>query len=142
MSGLSETAPSRHSEFLRFLVVGGVAAVVNFGSRILLSEVTSFGVAVAIAYPIGMTTAYLLSKRFVFAASGRKAHDEFVRFAIVNVVAAVQVWLISVGLADYLFPYAGFAWHPEEVAHAVGVVAPTLTSYLGHRHFSFRQSGS
>lgn len=132
----------RRSEFLRFVLVGGFSAAVNFGSRIALSQMTSFEVAVLLAYLIGMTTAYFLSRRFVFAASGRKAHDEFIRFGIVNLFAAAQVWVISVGLALYLFPAVGFTWFPEEVAHAIGVAAPVLTSYFGHRHFSFAQNAS
>jgi putative flippase GtrA len=140
MSDASAATSGHRSEFLRFLVVGGFSAAVNFGSRILLSQYFSFGIAVLIAFCIGMTTGYVLSKRFVFAASGRKAHDEFMRFGIVNLIAVVQVWLISVGLADYLFPAIGFTWFPQAVAHALGVASPVVTSYLGHRHFSFAQS--
>jgi putative flippase GtrA len=140
MSRISEAAPSRHSEFLRFLIVGGVSAAINFGSRILLSQMFTFGIAVLIAFCIGMTTAYILSRRFVFANTGRKAHEEFMRFGLVNLVAAVQVWLISIGLADYLFPAIGFIWFPQAVAHAIGVAAPVVTSYFGHRHFSFAQT--
>jgi putative flippase GtrA len=128
---------ARRVEFVRFLVVGGLAAVVNVGARALFSLVTSFEVAVVLAFPFGVATAFLLSKRYVFRESGRKAHDEFVRFGLVNLVAAAQVWLISVGLARLAFPALGFVWHADTIAHAIGVAAPTVTSYFGHRHFSF-----
>lgn len=141
MSAEAGTEP-RRSEFGRFLLVGGFSAAVNFASRIALSQVVSFEAAVLLAYLIGMTTAYVLSKRFVFGASGRTAHSEFMRFCIVNLFAAAQVWLISVALARYLFPAMGFTLYPEEVAHAIGVATPVLTSYFGHRHFSFAKSAS
>ena len=124
-------------EFGRFLVTGGIAAGVNVLSRWLFNFVMPFEAAVVVAYLVGMITAYLLAKLFVFEASGRSAGDEFFRFALVNVVALAQVWLVSVGLARYLFPAIGFDWHAEDVAHLIGVVIPAVTSYLGHRHFSF-----
>lgn len=127
----------KRSEFSRFLLVGGFAAAVNMASRYFLNMVMSFEWSVLFAYGFGMVTAFLLSKRYVFAASGRQAHDEFFRFVLVNVVAAVQVWLISVGLERFLFPAIQLIWHPKEIAHLIGVAMPTVTSYFGHRHFSF-----
>lgn len=124
-------------EFGRFLVTGGIAAGANVLSRWLFNFVMPFEVAVVVAYLVGMTTAYVLAKLFVFEASGRTARDEFFRFAIVNVVALAQVWLVSVGLARYLFPAIGFTWHADDIAHLIGVAVPAVTSYLGHRHFSF-----
>ena len=123
--------------FILFLGAGGAAAVVNILSRIALNWVMRYEVAIVVAYLIGMTTAYLLNKRFVFAASGRNVTSEYLRFALVNLAAVAQVWIVSVGLARYVFPAAGFAWHAETVAHVIGVAVPVFTSYLGHKHFSF-----
>lgn len=124
-------------EFGRFLLTGGVAAGVNVASRWLLSHAMAYEVAVVVAYLVGMTTAYLLSRAFVFARSGRAVVDEAVRFALVNVFALVQVWIVSVGLARLVFPAIGFDWHGEDIAHLIGVAVPAVTSYFGHRHFSF-----
>lgn len=124
-------------EFGRFLLTGGVAAGVNVVSRWLLSHATPYEIAVVLAYLVGMVTAYLLSRAFVFARSGRTVTDEALRFALVNVVALVQVWIVSVGLARLVFPAVGFNWHAEDIAHLIGVVIPAVTSYFGHRHFSF-----
>jgi putative flippase GtrA len=135
---MSRSGPDRR-EFIRFVAVGGLAAAMNIGARYAINLMTSFEVAVIVAYVIGMVTAFVLSKRFVFRESGRKAHDEFVRFGIINLVAAAQVWLISIGLARFAFPGLAFNWHPDTVAHVIGVAAPVVTSYLGHRHFTFAQ---
>lgn len=124
-------------EFGRFLVTGGVAAGVNVGARWLLSHAMVYEVAVAVAYLVGMATAYALTRLFVFERSGRAMVDEAVRFAIVNMVALAQVWVVSVGLARLAFPAVGFAWHAEDIAHLIGVAIPAVTSYFGHRHFSF-----
>jgi putative flippase GtrA len=67
--------------------------------------------------------------------------SEYTRFALVNLAAVAQVWIVSVGLARLAFPAIGFTWHAETVAHVIGVAIPVFTSYLGHKHFSFAAKG-
>jgi putative flippase GtrA len=123
--------------FILFLGAGGAAALVNILSRIALNWAMPYEMAIVVAYVVGMTTAFLLNKLFVFAASGRGVKSEYLRFALMNLAALAQVWIVSVGLARLVFPAAGFAWHAETVAHVIGVAAPAYTSYLGHKYFSF-----
>jgi len=101
---------SNHSEFFQFIMVGGFSAGVNFVSRIGFSELVSYRYAIILAYLVGMVTAFLLSKHYVFEKSGRSFKDEFRDFTIVNIFAVIQVWLISVGLAEYFFPYISFTF--------------------------------
>jgi len=124
-------------QFLRFLLTGGMAALVNLGSRYLLNIVMPFEAAVPIAYLFGMVTAYILARLYVFEKSGRSRFDEFKRFAIVNVFALFVVWAISVGLAEIFFPRIGFTWHAEDVAHFIGVMSPAVISYFAHRTYTF-----
>lgn len=131
------TLLGKHRQFLLFVLAGGFAALVNLGARIAFNVVMAFEWAVIAAYLCGMTVAFVLSKLWVFEASGRPAHEEYVRFGLVNLVAIVQVWLVSVGLERYGLPWVGFTWHADTIAHAVGVAVPVFTSYLGHKHFSF-----
>jgi putative flippase GtrA len=127
--------------FLLFVLAGGTAALVNILSRVALNWVMPYEAAIVAAYLCGMTTAYLLNKHFVFETSGRAVATEYFRFALVNLAAVVQVWVVSVGLARLVFPAIGFTWHAETVAHVIGVVVPVFTSYLGHKHFSFAAKG-
>jgi putative flippase GtrA len=133
----ADKSTTERNRFVRFLLVGGAAALVNVLSRMAFSLSVPYIAAIVIAYVCGMTTAYALNKLFVFAPSGRAVHEEYLRFTIVNMVALAQVWLVSVGLAFYIFPWLGFNWHAETIAHIIGVAVPTVTSYFGHRHFSF-----
>ena len=128
------------SRFVRFLFAGGVAAAVNIATRVGFSALMSYGWAILAAYLCGMTTAWGLSRLLVFEPSGARWTHEYGRFALVNVVAAAQVWLISEGLAQWLFPANGMTFHPDLVAHGIGVVVPVFTSYIGHKHFSFAPS--
>jgi len=131
-----------NQEFFRFAFVGGIAAGINWLSRIGISLYLSLEIAVVISYLIGMATAYVLNKHFVFDDSGRKVSDEVLRFTLVNIVAMAQVWLVTVGLVRFIFPALDWSWHPAEIAHAIGVASPIITSYFGHRYFTFsRNSG-
>ena len=129
------------SRFALFVLAGGAAALINILSRIALNWIMPYEVAIVVAYLCGMTAAYLFNKHFVFAASGRGVASEYVRFALVNLVAIAQVWVVSVGLARFIFPAVGFVWHADTVAHVVGVAVPVFTSYVGHKHFSFAAKG-
>lgn len=126
------------AQFVVFLVTGGIAAGVNILSRMALETAMPYEPAVAAAYLIGMVTAFVLARVFVFKPAVGDASGQFLRFAMVNALAFVQVWVVSVGLARVVFPAAGFTWQAETVAHVAGVLSPVVLSYLLHKHFSFR----
>jgi putative flippase GtrA len=131
-------AAFRSRQFVAFLVTGGIAALVNFGSRIVLNRWMDFPVAVVVAYLLGMCTAFALARAFVFGAGTQPIAHSALRFTLVNAAAIVQTWCVSMALAYWVLPAAGIqAWAPE-IAHGVGVLVPVFTSYLGHKHWSFR----
>lgn len=125
-------------QFLAFLLTGGIAAVVNFCSRILFSRWMSFSSAVILAYVVGMVTAYVLAKLFVFKESRQSAHRSAAFFVLVNLIAVLQTWAVSLVLANYLLPAMGVTKYVQEIAHAVGVAVPVFSSYIGHKRWSFR----
>lgn len=125
-------------QFLLFLLTGGTAAAVNFGSRILYSVWLSFSYAVILAYLTGMVTAFVLAKLFVFKTSQQSMQRSAVFFTLVNLVAVTQTWGISMLLLYMVFPAWGYTYYAAECAHAIGVVVPVFTSYLGHKRWSFK----
>lgn len=125
-------------QFLTFLLTGGTAAIVNFGSRILYSLVLDFSSAVILAYITGMVTAFILAKIFVFKDSQQSLHTSAVFFILVNLLAILQTWGISMGIAYSLLPRMGVTSFVPEIAHAIGVVVPVFSSYIGHKRWSFR----
>ena len=125
-------------QFIIFLVTGSFAAAVNFGSRIVYNQWVSFSVSVVLAYLTGMVTAFVLARYFVFTESSQSMQRSALWFVVVNIVAVIQTWVISMLLAYYLLPRMGFSRFIPEIAHAVGVVVPVFTSYLGHKRFSFK----
>ncbi|WP_285405838.1 GtrA family protein [Luteibacter sp. ME-Dv--P-043b] len=126
------------SQFVRFVATGGVAATVNFGSRIVLNRWMSFSVAVCLAYVAGMITAFVLARWLVFGAGEQSAQKSATIFVGVNLFAIAQTWLVTMALANYVLPAIGVEMHVREIAHAIGVLAPVFSSYFGHKRWSFR----
>ena len=109
----------------------------NWLVRFPIERWIGFEAAVVVSYLVAMTTAFLLNRAYVFPATERHWREQYVRFGLVNLIALAQVFVVSVALARWLFPAIGFTWHAEAVAHAVGLASPVLTSYWGHKRFSF-----
>jgi putative flippase GtrA len=124
-------------QFAVFLVTGGVAAGVNFGSRILLNQWMGFSVAVVLAYLCGMATAFVLARLFVFRDSTQSVRRSVGFFVLVNLLAIAQTWTVSLLLLHVVLPWMGVTRFAPELAHGVGVVIPVFTSYLGHKRWSF-----
>jgi len=137
VSGRNPASDKR--QFLLFVLSGGVAALVNIVSRLGFSQLLRFELAVLAAYAVGMVTAYVLARRFVFVASRQSVRRSFAAFALVNLVAVVQTWLVSIGMRHLLLPLVGMAALVELIAHGCGVIVPVFTSFLGHKHISFRE---
>ena len=66
---MKATIPSR--QFILFLFAGGLAAAVNFGSRIALSHWMDYVPSIIIAYLLGMMSAFMLNKLFVSLPYGK-----------------------------------------------------------------------
>jgi len=125
-------------QFFAFLVTGGLAAAVNFGSRIVYSQWLEFSWAIVAAYVTGMVTAFVLARIFVFKQSQQSLQNSAIWFVLVNGVAVLQTWVISMLMLRYLLPAMGVEKFTHEIAHAAGVIVPAFTSYIGHKRLSFR----
>jgi putative flippase GtrA len=127
-------------QFLLFLVTGGIAALVNVGSRICYNYWLSFSTSIVLAYLTGMITAFVLAKQFVFSNSQQPLHRSAAWFVMVNGVAILQTWVISMSFAYYVLPFFRVVLFAKEIAHLIGVMVPVASSYVGHKRFSFRES--
>jgi putative flippase GtrA len=92
-----------YGQALRYLLVGGVAFIVDFSALVFLAEFAGFSplVAAAIAFIFGMVTNYLLSVRWVFVS--RSVNQPLVEF-----VVFVLIGLFGLGWSELLL-YLGDA---------------------------------
>lgn len=120
-----------------FLFVGAAAGIINVLSRIGLSRIFPYEMAVALAFPIALTFAFVVNRQHVFDGASGSAFEQYVKFAVVNLLALGQVWIISVALARVVFPRFGITWYPETIAHTAGVMSPLATSYFAYKYFVF-----
>jgi len=127
--------------FFRFVVAAGLSVPVNLAARAIFSLVMPYEVAIVLSHLVGMAVAFTLTRRFVFGASGRGVGGELGRFAAVNAVSLAVTWAVSVTLVRVVFPAVGYRYFPELTAHFAGLCCAALSSYAGHRYYSFAKVG-
>ena len=125
-------------QFLRFSVVGAVAALLHWSSRIAFNYVVSYELALVLAYVVGTSSALVLNKIYVFPLSGRSLHWEVSFFVLVNLIAFPFVWSISYTLSEILFPRIGFVFYPRATAHGLAICFPLFANFLAHKYITFR----
>lgn len=129
----------KNNTFTKFLLTSGFAAGVNILARYLLNAYLSYQASVIIAYLIAMSVAFILARVFVFK-SNHNVKSQAIKFAIVNGFALLLVWSASLTFSQIIFPWLNFRWHAEDIAHIIGVSLPAVSSFFGHKYFSFRDS--
>lgn len=128
------------ARLVRFVVASGVAALINFGSRIAFSLVAPYPAAIMLAFCAGLSSAFVLNRLFVFEQPDIPLRHQMFWFTAVNLFALAQTLAVSLLLQRLLFPAAGLTWHSDEIAHAIGILVPIASSYLGHKKLSFRSA--
>lgn len=126
-------------QFLKFLLSGGLAAFLNWSSRMLFSMWLPYETAIVLAFFVGLTSGFIIMRRFVFRGQQKStSRRQALNYFIVNMLALAQTFGISVALVRWGFPSLGILQNTEALAHLIGVLTPVVTSYFGHKYFTFR----
>ncbi|MGW0162793.1 GtrA family protein [Mycobacterium sp. NPDC003323] len=134
MAETPDNAPlSLRTQATRFIITGGLSAVVDFGLYVLLLEVgLHVNVAKTLSFIAGTTTAYLINRRWTFKAEPSKA-----RFIAVMALYALT-YAVQVGI-NYLFylQFAGESWQVP-VAFVIAQGTATVINFVVQRTVIFR----
>ena len=115
---------------LRFCLVGGLVALVDFGLIWLLVQVMPRLAAVAVAYLLAVTLHFLLNRSWVFSWSETAGADVLKRYA----VTVVACWLCTVGVTGLSL---AIVTSNVFLAKAMAIPPATLLGFLLMRGFVF-----
>jgi putative flippase GtrA len=126
--------------FVGFVIAGLISTACNLGSRYVFELAMRYEWALVGANAVGVLTAFAMNRALVFRSRSQAVWRELGRFTAVNLVGIAVSWAVAVLLYRWLFPRIGFGWHPDLVAHAIGIAVPLLPNYLLHRHWTFTRA--
>lgn len=121
------------AQITRFMLVGGLSAIVDYGSyQALLAVGVWVHLAKAVSFVLGTTTAYLLNRRWTFNAEGGTAPA--IRFALLYSVT----FFVNIGVnALMLHLLADFAGE-KTVAWVIAQGTATVINFVMLRLVVFR----
>jgi putative flippase GtrA len=125
-------------QFGRFLLVGGVAVVLNWLSRFVLNQFMSYAWAITLAYLVGIIVAFVLNRIYVFPYSERSLETEMFLFFVVNITVFPLVWVAAYVLGEWIF----VAWLSRQPAlalgHGIAILSPVFLNFALHKFITFR----
>jgi putative flippase GtrA len=137
-TGVARSGPDRPQG--RFLIAGGIAALVNWLVRFPIELAVPYFAALLLATSIGMACGFLLYRSWVFPGSTRSLGGQIRDFILVNLTGQATMLAIATIARQLLFVVDVGPLIAGAVAHALGIGVAAIVNYLGHRHLTFTRA--
>jgi energy-coupling factor transport system substrate-specific component len=124
----------------RFLVAGGLAALLNWLARFPIELFLPYFPALLVATAIGMTCGFLLYRAWVFPGSTRPLAGQIGDFIVVNLAGQVAMLAVAALARELLLLAQVATIVAGAAAHALGIAVGAVVNYLGHRDVTFAVS--
>lgn len=137
--GTSRTGQMLQSQLVKFVLVGGFSAIVDFGSTALFTFAfgLSDGVAKALGFVLGTLTAYFINRRWTFQAepSGRRFA---ITMATYGLTFAVQWGLYKVSI-PWLEGFDLNAFWVRAISFVIAQGTATVLNFLIQKFLIFKR---
>lgn len=130
---IADDALDLKTQIVRFVLTGGLSAIVDFGLYVLMLAVgVQVNVAKSISFIAGTSTAYLINRRWTFKAEPNKA-----RFVAVVVLYAVT-FAVQVGINWVLYRTLPEQWWRVPLAFVIAQGTATVINFVVQRAVIFK----
>ena len=135
------------TQFLVFLVVGGIAALINFTSGYLFRKSFYqfnhyYEISILAGFTIGTLVSFILNKSITFKAYDEKTSFQFIKFiiaAIVSILLATAVGFLIKKLLVMFDSIPIIIWNMENVAHFLTIGIMTMYNFVIIKFFAFNK---
>jgi putative flippase GtrA len=126
-------------EFARFFLSGVTATIGNMAAVWLARHFLSYETALLAGIAAGITVSFTLSKVFAFRSRPwNRAFGEAARFLIVWGTGCGIYWVLAMFVRGFLLAHGVPAQAAEPAGILIGSGSMMVTSYCGHRFFTYR----
>ena len=128
----------KYKLFVKYCIVGGTAAVVDFGVLFVLTElflgVESYLTSATISFILSAFTNYFLNRSWTFRSNGKKRKQIPIFFAVATMGLFINNSIMFVGMEKFLLKNLQYGYLLAKVI-ATGLVL--IWNFLGNKYITF-----
>ena len=130
----------RYKIFVKYCIVGGTAAVVDFGILFGLTEfflgIQYYLVSATISFVFSALTNYTLNRRWTFRSDGKKRRQIPIFFTVATMGLLINNFIMFLGMEGLLLKNIQYGYLLAKVI-ATGLVL--IWNFLGNKYITFNE---